>query len=387
MTTTFVKSSIHTIYIFIAAFLLIHCDRSHHVEQTHTNSPLKINLKEAYLIEQSIPLSEIASEIKYVPLETLEDHAVGRIFRLFASDQEFVIWHEEKVSVFDMEGIELTMIDAEGKGPGEYIGINDVAVDFEAKEIFILDQRKVMIYSFEGNHISSTPFEMRLSNMGILADKTVCGYLPDIFLQDSAENCNLMLLNNQGGVEKQFCHGEPHDNSLFYAVTTWFYRLKGQLYHKDPFEDMIYRIENDSLIPHINIALEDMLLPRWAFESKENYLGNYFNYIAFGDIHETESLLFFDYIFQKERGKFLYHKDSHKFWNQLSEEGISSIDNDVDGVPFWPRAVSGNMLYNLIEAYEFKEWVENNQANAALKELALGLKDTDNPVIQVAYLD
>ena len=386
MKTTFYKPFQYIKLIFIAVCLLSGCENSSLNEQAEADGPIKIGLETAYQTEKSISLSEIASEIKYIPLETRENNAVGRVFRLMASPDEFVIWHENKVSVFDTEGKQLSIISAEGKGPGEYIGINDVAVDFEQKELFVLDNKKILIYSFEGKYLRSFPLNFWINNMGLMPDKGIAGYISERANMDSLQSCRLVVLGADGKLAKQFCKGKPYTGRLLYGFVSSFYHFDDQLFHKDPFEEMIYQVVQDSLIPHIDMGLGKMLFPIEILRSSADFNQNRQNYFQFSDIFETESFLLFDYYCQNEKGYFLYDKQSKQFWNRLSKDGVSPIENNFDGVPFWPRAVHENTMFNLIEAFEFKEWIENNQAGSALKGLANGLKDTDNPVIQMVNL-
>lgn len=94
--------------------------------------------------KQEIKLSEIASEVKYIPLETTAESLLDKdnLDVTFAGDYLFVCdW--VNLYQFTPEGKFIRKIAKQGEGPGEYAkSIMAVAYDETEKLIFISDYRK-----------------------------------------------------------------------------------------------------------------------------------------------------------------------------------------------------------------------------------------------------
>lgn len=83
-----------------------------------------IPLKDALFLREC-KVSEYASSIEYIPLETTDDCLIGDEFSLIVASQDIFVHHflEKKIYRFDKSGKFLNFIGKRGQGPGEY---NDV---------------------------------------------------------------------------------------------------------------------------------------------------------------------------------------------------------------------------------------------------------------------
>jgi hypothetical protein len=69
-----------------------------------------------------IPLSEIAGEVTYIPLETTDSSLVGRISSIFYENNQIYIVHSSgTISIFDENGKFIRKINRKGNGPQEYV--------------------------------------------------------------------------------------------------------------------------------------------------------------------------------------------------------------------------------------------------------------------------
>lgn len=117
----------------------------------------KIAFAEGVDEQKEIKLSEVASGVKYIPLETTAESLLDKdiLNVTFAGDYLFVC---DFVNLFQFtpEGKFIRKIGKAGEGPGEYAkSILAVTYDEDAKQIFISDFRKgkVLVYSFEGKYL------------------------------------------------------------------------------------------------------------------------------------------------------------------------------------------------------------------------------------------
>lgn len=98
---------------------------------------------------------------KIVQLETTGESVINYINKLFLSNKYIVVVDifGSSVLVFDSSGAFITKIAKQGRGPGEYIKISDIYVEFEHGLIYILDgydSKKILKYSLTGDFLGET---------------------------------------------------------------------------------------------------------------------------------------------------------------------------------------------------------------------------------------
>ena len=97
---------------------------------------------------------------------------------------------------------------------------------------------------------------------------------------------------------------------------------------------------------------------------------------------------YFDNLQPNERMNFI-------FFNRVSGESYRVekdaankpyMKNDLDGgAPFWPKAIAGGKMYQMIDAIEFIELAEKCSSEK-MKDVAATLNENSNPVLVVARL-
>lgn len=132
-----------------------------------------INFADGVNDKKEIKLSEVASDVRYIPLETTAESLLDKdiLDVTFAGDYLFVC---DYINLFQFtpEGKFIRKIGKVGEGPGEYTqSIMAVTYDEDAKQIFISDFRKgkVLVYSFEGKYLYN--IETQRGSMTTYIDK------------------------------------------------------------------------------------------------------------------------------------------------------------------------------------------------------------------------
>ena len=144
------------LHISLILFLLVNCLSS----QAQTIIPFAKGIE----TKKEIRLSEVASGIKYIPLETTAESLLGQdiLDVTFVGGYLFVCDYG-KVFQFTPEGKFVRQIGRVGQGPGEYNqSVLAVAYDAAKKQIFLSDMRqgKVLVYSFDGTFIKDIKTEV-----------------------------------------------------------------------------------------------------------------------------------------------------------------------------------------------------------------------------------
>ncbi len=128
------------------------------------NKPLNVD---AISLEYSelplLPIDSVVTNVRFVRLETNTDCLIESYDEIQIVDDRIFIRSskrsQQSLFVFDMEGNHLLTINAQGRGPGEYLALRGFTVSPESKEICLLDLAQVLIYDYCGSHLRSHSFD------------------------------------------------------------------------------------------------------------------------------------------------------------------------------------------------------------------------------------
>ncbi len=96
-------------------------------------------------ISKSHPIlfSELFEEVTYIPLATTDSFLVGDISRFRYMDGQIYLVSEKKLMQFNARTGDAVMnLHKAGNGPGEYLTISDIHIDYGKHTIEIADSRK-----------------------------------------------------------------------------------------------------------------------------------------------------------------------------------------------------------------------------------------------------
>jgi hypothetical protein len=127
------------------------------------SGPVVLDAGKAIDDPRRFDISEIASEIDFVPLESaLGEGLVGEIRKLAATSSGFVVLDrlgDRPVTLFDGEGRFLSTRGNIGRGPDEFTGVNDIAFDEAAGNLYLIGMqgsvRRLMGYDASGRLFAS----------------------------------------------------------------------------------------------------------------------------------------------------------------------------------------------------------------------------------------
>lgn len=128
-----------------------------------------------------ITVSENAT-MEFIPLETtadfLLDGVAGALINVTDSYIVTVNNQEGRIFVFSRKGKALHAFNHKGEGPEDFIYPYAVRVDDKSKEIFVLDSKKVQVYSLTGKYKRSLniPENISIRTMFNYDDKHLIGY-------------------------------------------------------------------------------------------------------------------------------------------------------------------------------------------------------------------
>jgi hypothetical protein len=115
--------------------------------------------------KKDIVLQDVAG-VEYLPLETREGFLLGHLIVAYMDDEVIVTHNREDIMFFDRRtGKGIRSFNRKGRGPGEYTGIDELAVDMSAGELFVTPNSlssgvdyAIYVYDLEGRTLRTLKF-------------------------------------------------------------------------------------------------------------------------------------------------------------------------------------------------------------------------------------
>jgi hypothetical protein len=137
------------LYFIFCLFIFIGCT---HKSKAPVNSTLPILDTSKEYPEVKVDIHELG-KVEYIPLETTDESVMATGWHNCISDKYIIMKDLSRVHLFNREGKHLFSFEHSGQGPKEYHYISELYTDFENKEIYIADPKKIQVYSFSGEWI------------------------------------------------------------------------------------------------------------------------------------------------------------------------------------------------------------------------------------------
>ncbi len=371
-------------------------------------------------------LSNYASDIEYIALETSDESLLGRISKVDVDNEKiYVADQTNSIKIFDRRGNYIKTFSRSGRGPQEYMNILDFLVDRASGNLNIMERSgAVYEYDSEGNFISkinavysnsrcrtlaladsknrvliaSWYSQYAKGENGLLYGVTHYRDTNDIISEITRLSISSMTLEPTSKGTVVITSPYPPDifrfgdetRVIFKAVDTVFSVNKsGEVYGKFFINTGKYKIPHDLTVyefasqdnPYISLDIP-------AFETATHLLLAFDMRSLAHEIVET--------VVRMHDGKevvrkhttvySVYDKKSGKFTllNQPENNRRGFRDDIKGGLPFWPTDKgSGNELIRTINALDVITSAEKYPDNQFINSLASKLDENDNPVVVI----
>lgn len=341
--------------------------------------------------KSAIKLSDFASSISYVVLETPEGGLIDESSLVFVGrlGEELLLADSRSCFLFNRHGQFIRRIGRQGRGPGEYVSIMRVAVDEETRRIYISQNAPgILEYRDDGDYLQTLLPESRLGSWTFMGDEIIAD-LPNF----RGDNPHMFAVLNRSGdtisLTPNYDFFQPKGRPLMFANDPFSF-YDGEINYYRLFNDTVYNIARDTR------ALSAKFLFRSVKHSVDidlredgtKFASSDFDYIIPWSIIETENHLFVNAL---RNGKglthFLYDKEQGSFSlcgstaDGREEGAMHGTENDIDGgLPLFPAyKLDDEVLCAVIPAYLILEHMENNPEFSP--ELSSNLTDASNPVL------
>ena len=362
--------------------------------------PYFVDIEKNLTETKSVSLSSIGKQLEYIPLETNPNCMIEGIENISLSEDFIFIADYTKILQFDRNGKFLKQIGANGRGPGEYLGITGFCIDQKNKKVYVnvcYAGCEILEYDFNGSFIRSFKQPWR-SYQFIAYDTTGI-----IF--------HLTHDNDTTVYSKYNFYITDHDFKPTYKIKRHFirksnigarqiplYYYNGILHFKQYTVDTLYTLENTKPKPYAIFKLgKTKLNPNVMFDGHNPNVAEMIkeieSFIEISKILETNNYLFTSVAFGVgDSSKYcIFNKNSAE--TSIIED--AGFKNDIDnGVRFWPKYIyNDNILVDYIDAFKFLNMIKNRDSDSFKVEgksqidylavLSKDLNETSNPIIIV----
>jgi hypothetical protein len=356
-------------------------------------------------------LQDIAT-VEYIPLETKENFLLGDYPPIQYMDDEVIVTNDRRNSTghimfFDRKtGKAIRSFSRKGRGPGEYYGIGQIAVDAKAGEMFVLENiissgRKPLmhVYDLEGKHLRT----IELSQMGfqshfhVYDDNHLFFYNePDMTKQEQVPTPYRLVSRT----DTIFTHlpvefprrdhmnvRQDYENgySVSYHSGTAVLKTPEGYIFSEPGIDTIYNWNRTSgeLTPLVartpTFGSMEYPVAIWVEAQNNDYI-----FMGIGERKAYEPGQSRKYDFRE----FLYDKSDGQFYANYIVNGdyVNKAWVRIRNISSIPVNYPPGQFVEVIQAVRLVALHEEGELQGPLAEIAATLKEDDNPVIMIATL-
>lgn len=368
---------------YLFSFLCLCC-----VLSVSAQKPVVINLAKA--ISESpkeIMLNELASGIRYVPLETTDDCLMNNEFYIMQYTGEDII--TSGIFHFDKNGKFLNKIGSKGQGPEEYLQDLFAFGDWKNKLLYVQNWTTLTCYGFDGTFVRSIPTPQLNMGAAGLFDENHILYSNDIYYADKANPIQLYMVDSQNGKTVSKWRGHLEENKKYGMILTsrdFMYNYDNSLFYKPALENVIFKIlspKKRQLVYKFDCSGKDIDVSADEVDPKKR-----FQFLSVYWAKETAQYLFVNYGMKNISRLGIYDKEKKTFTNVTIKDNLAG---GYDIHPAWTSDdnhllmvyYAGGLLQDKEKRYSTGLLPERKKE---LDELLKNIKEDDNPVVILVTL-
>lgn len=371
--------------ILILIAVLISCGSRSKLNEDKKTCVFKVE------VEKALPI-DVKSEIdsfRFLILETSDSLQIGRISKILFHDDKMIITDAitNNLYIFNRNGKLLNKISNIGNGPGEYVRIDDVLIDNVLKYIVVLDgiQKKMITYSMTGKYINEFTFQTEHAPMHFgQINEDLYAFDYQRHSNDSLWKYNLVVSSLETGSEKQ--KYLPYEVSLgvSFSPQTTLFKLEDTLVYIPQYSSIVYNILNDRIDVRYSFDFED----KWITDDFEKIKWN--NAVDFMNALESSNFVYYFNLLETKSHIYgrLNYKDKLCYLIINKQAQISKLFYDKKSdyrFSISPIAVDGNEFVVPLEAYQIRDFVEEETVKNKLKNNGISdylqVSEDSNPIL------
>src|SRR5690554_901414 len=366
----------------------------------------------------STNLSELGSEITYIPLETNTGCIIQQIDKLIYEGGSYFLrsTNENKVTPekgapppppmprirslyrFSKNGEFVCQISRQGGGPSEYRYIQDFLYNKSNNTIDIFIPNDIKEFSIDGIWKKNTTIEYigkKVSSIGY-TNNQILGFVENA---EGKNEYSFVLYNANGQIINKYKNKYKFNVStgaILFNPECIFYQNNELLHCKELNSDTIFSFDKGTFIPKYILKQGEA---KYTTDLREKSMTtNLTKYIIQKNLFESEKYLFFQYNWENRYNCFIKNKSNGTQYLIDNEIGLV---NDLDSGPNFKIqntiTVDGTeYMISWIDAFELKAHIDSDafknstskfhEKKKELELLANSLNENDNPVLMLVKL-
>ena len=390
---------------FLVLFLFVECtNKSSGKPELET-----VDLYRAFEKKKLIYLSEFIENAEYIPLEMTSNSVVSNPESSVVTDDFIIVRNRQpqQILLFDRNnGKFIKGVGRQGRGPDEYGTIpGDNFYNSENNVIYAYDipWKQILIFNLDGGKIGSIKFP-RWEEPSVKGGFMSAYY--GSYLDSETFAC---FIENDTGIEKKKLILYTNDSiiRIFPNYLKWgngkgkiglgkgmsstnFMRWDNNMYFKEIFNDTLFKVTKNALIPRLVFnggkysfpyGLQGDILPPLNVQD---------DYFLIRDMDENSRYLFFQLIFKTKTYTGFYDKVSKTTSICDSPLNKAALIDDINNfMPITPIIFTkNNEMVAVLKAEDIKKWIDANpeKLESLCKKIPWlnKIDEMSNPVIFIA---
>lgn len=383
---------------------VLNVTKSRKEESIKDYSYYKIDLTAA-VTENISNLSEVATDIEYIPLETSDISRIGAYSGIKVNDRFIVVKsasdnNECKLFFFNRYGKFLFKLDKIGKGYDEYDQLFSFDINFDGTVLAIFALKSIVLYQINNNRLTFIKRIYITQEVGTLdfidSNNNMLLQFSNI---DGNNDFNREIINLNGDVlmrkRNPYKFEEKEGIKATRAGEIVSYEFNKKLYVKVLQSDTLFRITNDfALQPYLILDTKDKRVTPEIRANGKTFLKNENKYIFLANVLESPGYNYFVFTYNKKINRLFFEKSSQRLYEVGSSEGLS---DDISGGPgFKPIVCFNGDFLSIIYAIDLKKYLSGEQfrnskaiiteKKTTLEKLSKKIGDKDNPIVIIAKM-
>ena len=342
-------------------------------------------------------LSSVFKQVKLIPLETNENCLLGTISNVELFDDTLYVLDEfnaKALFVFDLKGKFIRKIGRRGKGPGEYRRPTSFSIDAVKREIFILNDRKILVFNLNGTFLKQINIPAKDHSQHIAVHNGII-YVDYLVSQGRDDSYLVIAIDESGEILRKWLPFQSYIKGFEKPLTTsnHLFKTEDGLKYARSFLDTIFCVRDNELSPYIVLSTKNKINKEEIrklnnFRDAKKFSLSFWGskkFLGINDYEESSDLIMFRFqnkgvthqcFYWKKSGNLdcttyqivddLTFTEGHKnFYSTEKNWFISSIDNKI------------GKLDHLIENIKANKFHLPEEEMAALRKLT----PESNPVI------
>jgi len=387
-----------TIYL-IFFFVIASCNNQ---DQTQFNKLETIDLDKGLKDTKEIVLSQIATDIQYIPLETNEECLITSVSQIFTFKDKFIVFddRQKNIYLFETTGKFIRKIGEKGIGPGEYNEAFRVSFCDKDSTILVKDRDNIL-YGLDGKFIKKKDMFPEMGQIDFLNDHIVFSFgRPDFVFND---NFQIAICDKNFKVQNRLINRKSENITIENEGRILGNMMNRLQYFSDTLSYWEYKYDTIYRIPD-----EYTCFPRYAFtysrkqSFNEHPEGSQARVIE--KLIETNNYIFLQLFdpsgtsAESIDNEMIYFKKTKEIMTLRFRDNVRGLINDIDGgLEILPRkSLKDGRIYTSFSAFDLRQRQENEPYKSIkpsntdkrkeLLQILNNSKMEDNPVIMIIRL-